>query len=347
LAFWRSGIIEFDLSALTGGLVFEERALECCASLVSLVLPAKARAGSCAFSGLKSLKQLRVESLAGLDKSALDGTKIDEIELSGTIDDLKESLQHAELLARLAPTRIVHEGREIEVKDEVSIARLIKRGRAKVPTAEALDLAVVGEMPPSFPECVRFLDLLEANATKLTSVRELPFLRRLIVPAVVEEIGRRGVERCPRLEEVIFGDAPILSIICLAFNGDFGLERLSLPSSLRDVWLEGTMLSRLDASECGFLELFTTSSLPTFAEVVLPSRFSRAFWVWCKSIGRAAFGSIELNALCQVVLLFDEVRFTALKPPRGDFSSEMVAKAFVFGEPAELFGREAAPARPP
>jgi hypothetical protein len=177
----------------------------------------------------------------------------------------------------------------------------------------------------------------------------LHFLRRLVVPAVLERVALCGVAHCPRLEEVIFGDAPLQVIEMNAFNGDFRLERLALSATLKWVGcaFQETSISDLDAGECSPLEAFAVNAVLSFLGLVLPSRFSGVLDVYCGSIGRATFGSIKLNASNKFVLVFGEVRFTMLAPPRGDFKAKMFADAFAFGELSRLLGREMAVARPP
>jgi hypothetical protein len=90
-------------------------------------------------------------------------------------------------------------------------------------------------------------------------------------------------------------------------------------------------------------------TLPDFLDLVLPSRFSGVLHSWkAKRVNKATFGSIELSApIDKYIVVFGEVHFTSLTPPRGDFSSEMFAEALVFSETSQLLGREARPARPP
>jgi hypothetical protein len=301
--------------------------------------------------GLKSLKHLQLESLSGLDKAALDGARIGDIELSGTRDDLLESLQHEGLLARLAPARSVHVGTTIEIEEKIEeFRRFILDGTAELPSAGALEVIVVGNMRKSFPESIRVLDLLRANLTKLTLNDDLPFLRRLIVPAVLEETA--SVCNCPRLDEIVFGDAPVREVGMYAFVGALSLDTFSVPETLRNVdksALFGSGICRLDASGCSFLEWFALGTLPGFLDLILPSRFSGVLHSSeAKEVNKAIFGSIELKApFNKYIIVFGKIHFTSLTPPRGDFISEMFAEALVFSETSQLLGREAGPARPP
>jgi hypothetical protein len=310
---------------------------------VSLRLPAVAGVGPGALGGLTSLRHLRLHSLAKFDKTALDGTRIDEIELN-EVEDVD-----AEFLARLAPTRLICGRRTIEVEEEhPNLRRFTFDGVADIPTAGALELTVVDKMLESFPECVRVLDLLRADVAKLESVNGLPFLRRLIVPAKLERVCREGVARCSRLEEVNIGCAPLRKLEPWAFFFDVALEHFAMPATLESIGpgaFEGTSISRFDASECVSLVSFETSSLPHLFDVILPIAFSGALTFWLvMSVERATFGSVELFG--HPVLVFDEVRFVAFGPPRGKVAPKMFAKASIFGEASQLLGREMAPARP-
>jgi hypothetical protein len=277
----------------------------------------------------------------------LEGTRLSEIELRDAGDILEE-----ELRASLAPTRIVCSGRVVDVEEKVpNLTRFKFDGTGAIPATEALELTVVGGMPASFPSSVRSLDLLCAEAAVLTSVNRLPFLRRLVAPAVLERVDKWGVAHCPRLEEVVFGEAPVREFSAFAFREDFVLERFPLPATLRrmdGVALFCTAILRLDASECASLESFASGWVLNLSDMTLPNRFWGELLVFhCKSIERATFGWITLRTWSKFSLVFAEVRFTSLTPPRGDFTPEMVAEGFIFGETAQLLGRVAAPARPP
>jgi hypothetical protein len=245
--------------------------------------------------------------------------------------------------ARVAPARLVEneEGTRFGFEDGSEIR----------PTGP-IDIAVVGEMPAWFPPSVQVLDLLRANVTKLTSVTGLRFLCRLIVPAVLECVGCRGVSRCPRLTEVVIGAAPLRKLESGGFENDLSLSQFPLPSSLEDMeeafW--ATSISILDAGACGLLRCFRLWSPVYFRELILPGRFSGELEImWTKSIEKATFGSVLLETFPAPVVC--EMRFTALAPPRWERGSEptaeMFAKALVFSETAQLLAREAAPARPP
>jgi hypothetical protein len=183
-------------------------------------------------------------------------------------------------------------------------------------------------------------------------VVDFPFLHRLTIPAVLECVDELGVASCPRLKEVIVGDAPLRELEEYAFCEDFSLERLPLPRTLKRVdscAFGETLISSLDAGACESLESFGLSFALTFRELVLPGRFSGTLWTWTtRMIEHATFGSVELKAQeDKYVLVFGEVRFTSLAAPRGEFGREMFVDALVFGEKAQLLEREAAPARPP
>jgi hypothetical protein len=302
-----------------------------------------------ALSFLFSLKRLQAGSLAGLGDGLLDAVELGEIELSDA-----DCVMDEELLGRLAPVRVTCGGRTIEVGEEVDpeLGRFTFDGATEIPTTEALDLTVIGNVPKSFPISVRIIDLSRANATRLSSVRNLPFLRRLVVPAVLECVGEYGISSCPRLAEVVFGEAPLRELGDFAFEGDVRLEHLSLPAALKrvdDDAFHDTSISSLDAGECGSLETLVLDSVLSFCLLVLPGEFSGNLrFDYCKSVKRATFGAIGLEgSLNKFCLTFGEVRFAALGPPRGGFIEEMVANAFVFGERAQLLKREATVARPP
>jgi hypothetical protein len=327
-----------------------------------LALSAEVKVGILALSGVK-LKQLRVESFDKFSEFSLDGAHIENIEFGGTIDELGrgklalnsigEVTVTEGLLARVAPTRLVCKATTVVVEEGIpALTQFTFDGAGEIPEVDALDLAVVGEGPQSFPESIRVLDLLRANMKTLTSASGIPFLRRLVAPAVLEEVAEGGVGYCPRLEEFVIGDAPLRKIDYASFEGDFWLVNFPLPAALTEVHKEAfvcTGISSLNASECGHLRSFGVSSLASFCDLVLAARFSGVLaTVYTKWMRRATFGGIELKAGSdKCCLVFGEVRFTALRPPGGDFTPEMLAGAFINSETAQLFGREASPARPP
>jgi hypothetical protein len=224
---------------------------------------------------------------------------------------------------------------------------------------------VFGQMPKSFPKSLRVLDLLRADVKKLTSshsgvvshvkrlagVENLPFLRRLVGPAALEKVAHEGVANCPKLTEMIFGEAPLRELGLFAFADAFSLADLSLPVTLVDVHggaFEGTAITFLDASECPFLKSFTLSSVPTFSGLILSHSFSGVLDAdYAKLVCRATFGFINLADTYRNVVVFGGVRFEALRPPRGEFAAEMFANASIASEMASLLEREAMPARPP
>jgi hypothetical protein len=307
-AFECCSIVELDLSHLSGGLVLQDGAFFGCIDIVDVALPSSAKIGYQALSGLRSLRRLRSGRQTIFHKNALDGTRIGTVELS-----------------------------DAGVADESSPEPVVR---------------VVGEMPKLFPERVQVLDLSCTDSTILISVNSLPFLRKLIVPRVLERIGKNGAGSCPRLDEVIFGEAGVRRFGRKAFSMDFALERFPLPATLQTVKesaFDGTSIQSFDASDCASLESLALSSVPIFVDLVLPSRFSGVLsTLFTKSIERATFGSVSLDLFYdKFVLVFGEARFTALGPPRGDFSERILASALLFAEMAQLFGREAAAARPP
>jgi hypothetical protein len=346
-AFAYSAIVGLDLAGLER-VVLEAGALEGCGELVDLSLPATTTINPMALSGLELLKHLKLNSRAKVDEDALSGTWLAELYMSGSGEDWRKN--GFNFLAGGMPARVILGGKEIEVGEpERDLTRFVFDGSCEIPKADALDLAVIGELPKSFPRSIQFLDLLRANVTKLTSLNDLPYLHRVVVPAVLECIGEDSLANCPRLEELVIGGTSLREIEELAFGGDFALKHFRVPPSVVQVDVNAffaTPISVLDAGECKCLESYAVSSVLRFIGLILPIGFSGDLSaLLVKSFGRATFGSVKLEA--QPVLTFDEVRFTAFAPPRGDADAEMVIKAFVFSESAQLLEREAAPARPP
>jgi hypothetical protein len=360
-----SAIVDLDFGHVREGLVIGARALEGCSRLVSLVLPAGAVAEAGSLSGLKSLKHLRLQTLEGIDETALDGTHLGDIELGG-IDSLNKLLEgiltprsasvqsvtvgvREGILVRLAPTSFICGPMTVvvEAEDEVKFEF---SGGVEIPAAEPLDLAVMGELPESLPTCIRILDLVGAEVTVLKSVQDLPFLRRLVFPASLERIAEEGIAGCPRLEDIVVGNAPLREIEQCAMADDWSLERFRLPCALEVVAgsvFFGTSIACLDASECGSLREIAVSSTPVFEDLDLPPSFAGVLRVWYTvRFKQATFGAIDAD-VARSGLVFDLVRFAALKQPRGDFVPKMFSGALVFSEAAQLLGREAAAARPP
>jgi hypothetical protein len=347
-----SGLVELDLGALRGGLVLTISSVGNCSALVSLTIPDGATIEGWALSGTK-LKRLRIGLRVRMEATALRGTRIEEIELSDANEAVNESLNGLLLLASVVspatvrvrtgvlvdvvPTRIVY-GVNVFIVEEGAAILLL----------EAVELAVVGEMPESFPASLRLLDLFSANVTTLSSVHDLPSLRHLVVPVALEYVD--DVSFCPRLEKIVFGDAPVRGLGDCAFQADSALEQFSVPAVLRSVdWeaFRGASISSLDASQCASLERFEVGGVLDAAEIKLPIGFSGTLAnSFARSISCATFGANKLLTVVSV-LVFGEARFTALVPPRGDFAGRMFEKAFPFSETAQLLTREAAPARPP
>jgi hypothetical protein len=97
-----------------------------------------------------------------------------------------------------------------------------------------------------------------------------------------------------------------------------------------------------------FLKSIALSSVPTFYDLVLSPVFSGLVWTtYTRRVRRATFGSISLDEVSFHHIIFDELRFKALRPPEGGFVPEMFAGASIESETASVLGREAAPARPP
>jgi hypothetical protein len=179
----------------------------------------------------------------------------------------------------------------------------------------------------------------------------LPVLRRLVAPAVLEEVADGGVSNCPQLTEMILGEAPLRRLGNAAFGDDFSLESLSLSLTLVDIGrhaFTGTAIASLDASECPFLNAIALSSLQTFCDLILPPTMLGVLSaLYTTLVLRATFGSISLDDDSYDHIIFGELRFGAFRPPQGGFVPEMFARASIESETASVLDREAAPARPP
>jgi hypothetical protein len=359
-AFANCGFVELDLGHLNGGLKVGACAFEFCSSLVELILPAGARVGADVLNG-GSLDRLRIGPRVDLNKKAFEGVRVSELELSDENERVKEWLGgnlpggtvtvSEGLCGCLGRSRVICAGATTVIEEEVPDLTIMEvHSGWTIWGGNALEVRVFGEAPESLRgnDCVHVLDLLNANVTKL-EMSEMRFLRRLVAPSVLEKVSR--IWYCPRLEEVIFGKAPVREFGWLAFEGDYSLVHVPLPTSLESVaGFEQTSISSLDARECALLkEMKIGRIMPLFRDVILPCRFSGFFVVkFAKVIERSTFGAVTLGAnCCRFILRFGEVRFTALGPPRGDFVTKMFTGALVFSERTQVLDREAAPALPP